>query len=84
MNSLPHLAEGTQIPMCCVSPRFLLWFALCSTFERYVAEVNSGQLRWGIVHTDKFWRENVRALEANDFKVLKYVPTQKAAQTLRS
>lgn len=42
-----------------------------STFERYVAEVNSGQLRWGIVHTDKFWRENVRALEANDFKVLK-------------
>lgn len=39
-----------------------------------MAEVNSGQLRWGIVHTDKFWRENVRALEANDFKVLKYVP----------
>lgn len=42
-----------------------------STFERYVAEVNSGQLRWGIVHTEKFWRENVKALEANDFKTLK-------------
>ena len=38
-----------------------------------MAEVNSGQLRWGIVHTEKFWRENVKALEANDFKTLKYV-----------
>jgi hypothetical protein len=43
----------------------------CSTYERYVAEVNSGQLRWGIVHTEKFWRENVRALEAKDFQTLK-------------
>ena len=42
-----------------------------STFERYVAEVASGQLRWGIVHTEKFWKENVRALEVNDFKILK-------------
>ncbi|KAM3569944.1 hypothetical protein VYU27_007968, partial [Nannochloropsis oceanica] len=42
-----------------------------STFERYTAEVASGQLRWGIVHSDKFWKENVRSLEANDFKILK-------------
>lgn len=42
-----------------------------STYERYVTEVKSGQLRWGIVHTDKFWRENVKQLEANDFKTLR-------------
>uniref|UniRef100_I2CP76 V-type proton ATPase subunit H n=1 Tax=Nannochloropsis gaditana (strain CCMP526) TaxID=1093141 RepID=I2CP76_NANGC len=42
-----------------------------STFERYIAEVASGQLRWGIVHSEKFWKENVRSLEADDFKVLK-------------
>ena len=27
--------------------------------------------RWGIVHTEKFWRENAKFVEANDFKLLK-------------
>ena len=30
-----------------------------------------GALRWGIVHTDKFWRENAKFLEKNDFQLLK-------------
>ena len=42
-----------------------------STFERYTAEVASCQLRWGLVHSEKFWRENARAVEAEDFKLLK-------------
>jgi V-type H+-transporting ATPase subunit H len=28
-------------------------------------------LRWGIVHTEKFWRENAKLVEHNDFELLK-------------
>ena len=42
-----------------------------STFERWASEVNTGALRWGIVHTDKFWRENCKFLEKTDFALLK-------------
>jgi len=42
-----------------------------STYDRWVSEVSSGALRWGIVHTEKFWRENNRFIEANDFTNLK-------------
>lgn len=46
-------------------------FRELSTFERWVSEVHSGALRWGVVHTEKFWRENAKLLEADDFKLLK-------------
>lgn len=42
-----------------------------STFERWISEVQTGTLRSGIVHTEKFWRENAKCLEVNDFKLLK-------------
>lgn len=42
-----------------------------STFERWTSEVQSRALRWGIVHTEKFWRENCKFVEQNDFKLLK-------------
>ena len=42
-----------------------------STLERYAAEVESGDLAWGLVHSEKFWRENARAAEANDFALIK-------------
>lgn len=42
-----------------------------STFDRWASEVQSGALRWGIVHTEKFWRENNKFVEANDFQLLK-------------
>ena len=44
-----------------------------STYDRWVSEVQSGALRWGIVHTEKFWRENNKFLEKEDFKNLKTV-----------
>jgi len=46
-------------------------FRELSTFERWAAEVNSKQLKWGLVHQEKFWRENAKELEANDFALLK-------------
>lgn len=42
-----------------------------STFDRWATEVLSGNLRWGIVHTEKFWRENFKSVESNDFSLLK-------------
>ena len=42
-----------------------------STFERWASEVNTGALCWGIIHTEKFWRENSKFLEKNDFSLLK-------------
>lgn len=42
-----------------------------STFERWAAEVQSKQLKWGLVHQEKFWRENAKELEANEFALLK-------------
>lgn len=42
-----------------------------SSFERWSSEIQSGSLRWGIVHTEKFWRENNKFMEASEFKLLK-------------
>lgn len=42
-----------------------------STFERWAAEVKSKQLKWGLVHQEKFWRENAKELEVNEFALLK-------------
>mmetsp|Transcript_32452 Transcript_32452/g.114213 ORF Transcript_32452/g.114213 Transcript_32452/m.114213 type:complete len:159 (-) Transcript_32452:228-704(-) len=42
-----------------------------STFERYADEVESKDLQWGLVHSEKFWRENARAADRDDFKLVK-------------
>lgn len=31
----------------------------------------SGQLKWGVVHTEKFWREHAREVDADEFFILK-------------
>jgi len=41
-----------------------------TNFERYDREVNSGTLRWGFIHTDKFWVENVLKCEAQNFMII--------------
>mmetsp|Transcript_108055 Transcript_108055/g.314315 ORF Transcript_108055/g.314315 Transcript_108055/m.314315 type:complete len:289 (+) Transcript_108055:87-953(+) len=46
-------------------------FRELSTFERWAAEVNGKNLKFGLVHSEKFWRENAAELEANDFALLK-------------
>jgi len=37
-----------------------------SRWDVYKAEVDSGQLEWGAVHTNKFFRENAKRLEGSD------------------
>ena len=44
-----------------------------STWDLYESEVVSGRLSWGILHTEKFFRENARRMEGPDgnFALLK-------------
>lgn len=38
-----------------------------SNFERYAKELNSGTLKWGFIHSEKFWLENVSNFERDSF-----------------
>jgi len=44
-----------------------------SRFDVYQSEVESSHLQWGIVHTEKFFRENARKMEGKkgDFSIVK-------------
>jgi V-type H+-transporting ATPase subunit H len=38
-----------------------------SNFDRYEKELGSGTLRWGFIHSEKFWLENVNQFEKDNF-----------------
>jgi len=42
-----------------------------SNFDRYEKELQTGQLRWGFIHTSKFWGENVMKFEKGDFQAVR-------------
>ncbi|CAK4068083.1 unnamed protein product [Aphanomyces euteiches] len=46
-------------------------FKELNTMERYEKEVRTGSLNWGLLHTDKFWRENVMAFELKEFELIR-------------
>lgn len=48
-------------------------FKEMSTWDVYLAEVQSGSLEWGFLHTEKFFKENARKFEGDngDFSVVK-------------
>jgi hypothetical protein len=46
-----------------------------STMERYEKEVRTGHLNWGLLHTDKFWKENFMAFENKEFELIRCVET---------
>jgi len=48
-------------------------FKEMSTWDVYLAEVQSGSLEWGILHTEKFFKENAKKFEGQDgdFFILK-------------
>lgn len=41
-----------------------------SNFERYCNELNKGKLKWSVLHTEKFWVENVMHFEKDEFKAI--------------
>ena len=46
-----------------------------TSFDRWATEVTTGALRWGILHTEKFFRENSKFIENEDFALLKRLIT---------
>lgn len=46
-------------------------FRELSNFELYRQEVCSGKLKWGMTHLERFWKENSRAMEKDDFAVIR-------------
>lgn len=44
-----------------------------TNFERFEREVTSGRLKWGFIHSEKFWLENVLKCEANNFRVIDHL-----------
>lgn len=41
------------------------------SFEKYIKELNGQNLNWSPVHTEKFWKENVKRFEDNDFLLIR-------------
>lgn len=44
-----------------------------TNFERFEREVMSGKLKWGFIHSDKFWIENVGKCESHNFRVIDHL-----------
>jgi V-type H+-transporting ATPase subunit H len=40
---------------------------LLSSYEKYLVELNKGQLVAGVTHTEAFWKENARQFESDRF-----------------
>lgn len=56
-----------------VADTFVCSFVFHSSFEVYERELIMGKLRWGPVHTERFWRENAIKFEKENFKLVRYV-----------
>ncbi|OQS05413.1 V-type proton ATPase subunit H [Thraustotheca clavata] len=46
-------------------------FKELNTMERYEKELRTGALNWGLLHTDKFWRENYMSFETKEFELIR-------------
>ncbi|EGR32209.1 hypothetical protein IMG5_092130 [Ichthyophthirius multifiliis] len=44
---------------------------ILTSFEKYVKELNLQNLEWNPVHTEKFWKENVKKFDDNDYQLIK-------------
>ncbi|OMJ86940.1 hypothetical protein SteCoe_11408 [Stentor coeruleus] len=44
---------------------------ILSTYEKWLLEVNRGELVSGVTHTENFWKENAKKLEENNYDGLK-------------
>lgn len=42
-----------------------------TNFDRYMSELQTGQLTWSFIHTEKFWIENVNKFDQKDFEAVK-------------
>lgn len=49
---------------------------ILTSFEKYVKELNNQSLSWSPVHSEKFWKENVKKFEENDFLLIRKLAEQ--------
>ena len=57
--------------LCAVMDKLNADYDVLTSAELYVKEVESGELRNGPRHSQDFWKENARAFEKDDFRVVK-------------
>lgn len=60
----------TQDNILEVSKLVAIQVSALSNFDRYEKEVNNGALKWGYLHSNKFWGENINKFEQNGFGVI--------------
>jgi V-type H+-transporting ATPase subunit H len=46
-------------------------YRILSSYEKYNKEISTDKLSWGPCHSEKFWKENVKKFEGNDFGLIK-------------
>lgn len=44
---------------------------ILTSFDKYVKELQTQCLTWSPVHSEKFWKENVKKFEENDFLLIR-------------
>ncbi|KAL4502337.1 hypothetical protein ABPG72_011924 [Tetrahymena utriculariae] len=44
---------------------------ILTSYEKYEKEINMQLLEWSPVHTEKFWKENVKKFENQDYQMIK-------------
>lgn len=44
---------------------------ILTSFEKYVKEIGTTILEWSTVHTEKFWKENVKKFEESEFSLIR-------------
>ena len=45
-------------------------YKVLSSIDRYKKEVLRGELKWGPVHSERFFRDNAEAIAGDDFKLI--------------
>jgi len=43
---------------------------ILTSFEKYQKELNNGILEWGPIHSERFWKENFKKMEDNNFLLI--------------
>jgi V-type H+-transporting ATPase subunit H len=46
-------------------------YRILSSFEKYNKEIQTDKLNWGPCHSEKFWKENVKKFEQNEYFLIK-------------
>jgi len=46
---------------------------ILTSFEKYKKEVQNGVLEWGPIHSERFWRENYKKMEDDNFTLIQQI-----------